>query len=230
MTTFCLIHGAWHDSSSWKSVVPLLRQRGHDVVAPDLPLHDPRTGFEERARPALEALEGVADPVVVVGHSMGSAYSPLVAAARPGSLLVHLCPRLGPFAAPPGGPGTFRKGFPFPADRPDGTSVWEAEAAIGAMYGRLPPDSAQALVSHLRPMAPPADEYPLPGHPDVATALVYAADDEFFEPDWERFMARELLGIDPIEIPGGHFPMIEDPDGLADLLDRLARKHAQPPQ
>ena len=23
-------------------------------------------------------------------------------------------------------------------------------------------------------------------------------------------MARELLGIDPIEIPGGHFPMIED--------------------
>ena len=32
-------------------------------------------------------------------------------------------------------------------------------------------------------------------------------------------MARELLGIDPIEIPGGHFPMAEDPAGLSDLLE-----------
>ena len=225
VTTFCLIHGAWHDSSSWERLVPLLQSRGHDVVAPDLPLHDPQTGFEERARPALVALTGVADPVVVVGHSMGSAYSPLVAAARPGSLLVHLCPRLGPFAPPPGAPDTFRKGFPFPANRTDGTSVWEAEAAIGAMYRRLPRETARALVPRLRPMAAPAGDFPLPGHPDVATALVYAADDEFFEPGWERFMARELLGIDPIEIPGGHFPMAEDPDALAELLDRLARQH-----
>ena len=62
-------------------------------------------------------------------------------------------------------------------------------------------------------MAPPADDYPLPGHPDVATVLVYAADDEFFEPDWERFMARELLGIEPIEIPAGisRWPKIPRP-------------------
>ena len=34
-------------------------------------------------------------------------------------------------------------------------------------------------------------------------------------------MARELLGVEPIEIPGGHFPMLEDPERLAELLDRL---------
>ena len=59
---------------------------------------------------------------------------------------------------------------------------------------------------------------------DIRTALVYAADDELFEPAWERFMARELLGVEPIEIPGGHFPMVEDPDSLGELLDRLARE------
>lgn len=58
--------------------------------------------------------------------------------------------------------------------------------------------------------------------------LVFAADDEIFEPDWERFMARELLGIEPIEIPGGHFPMAENPGALAELLDRLARAHSGP--
>jgi hypothetical protein len=39
-------------------------------------------------------------------------------------------------------------------------------------------------------------------------ALIYARE-EFFTPDWERFAAQTLLGIEPIEIPGGHFPMIE---------------------
>ncbi len=195
------------------------------ATAPDLPLHDPGAGFEERTRPALDALEGVAGPVVVVGHSMGSAYATLVAAARPDALLVHLCPRLGGLEPPPGAPDTFRQGFPFPADRPDGTSVWDADAAIAAMYGRLPPEQARGLAGRLRPMAPPAGKYPLAGHPDVATELIYASDDEIFEPAWERFMARELLGIEPIEIPGGHFPMAEDPGALADLLDRLALEH-----
>jgi pimeloyl-ACP methyl ester carboxylesterase len=53
---------------------------------------------------------------------------------------------------------------------------------------------------------------------------VCAAEDEIFDPAWQRFMAPELLGIEPIEIPGGHFPMVEDPEALADLLDRLARE------
>jgi pimeloyl-ACP methyl ester carboxylesterase len=224
--TFCLIHGAWHTASCWDQLVPFLEDRGHTVLTPDLPLHDPKAGFEERIRPALEALDRVSGPVVVVGHSQGTVYSSLVAAARPISLLVHLCPRLGGFDHPAGAPDTFREGVPFPADRSDGTSVWDADTAIRAMYRRLPPATARAVAKRLRPMAPPPGEYPLRDHPDVPTALVYAADDELFEPAWERFMARELLGIEPIEIAGGHFPMIEDPDALGDLLDRLARESA----
>ena len=72
-------------------------------------------------------------------------------------------------------------------------------------------------------MAMPQDEYPLRAPPDNPSVLIYASEDEFFQPAWERFMARELLGVEPIEIPGGHFPMAEDPEALGDLLDRLAR-------
>ena len=171
----------------------------------------------------MEALSGVPDPVVVVGHSMGSAYAALTAAGRPGSLLVHLCPRLGGFVEPAGAPSPYREDFPFPPDRPDGTSVWEPDAAVAAMYGRLRPEAARDLTMNLRPKSQPPDEFPLTGPPPNPTVLIYAADDEFFEPDWERLMARELLNVEPIEIPGGHFPMAEDPEGLADLLDRLAR-------
>jgi pimeloyl-ACP methyl ester carboxylesterase len=227
VATFCLLHGAWHDGSCWEPLVECLRGGGHEAVAPDMPYDDPEAGFEERVRPAFQELEDVAGPLVVVGHSASSGYAALVAARRPGSLLVHLCPRLGPFPPPAGAPDTFRAGFPFPPSGPDGATVWDPATAIDAMYPRLPPETARALADRLRPAAPPAGKFPLAAHPDVPTVLIYAAEDEIFEPAWERFMARELLGIDPIEIPGGHFPMVEDPPALAALLDRLAGEHAE---
>jgi pimeloyl-ACP methyl ester carboxylesterase len=115
-----------------------------------------------------------------------------------------------------------REGFPFPPDRPDGTSVWEPQAAIEAMYPRLPDEMARAAAATLRPAAAAAGEYPLAGQPDVRTALVYATEDEFFEPAWERWVAREKLGIEPIEMRCGHFPMLECPEALADVLSGLA--------
>ena len=225
VATFCLLHGDWHDGACWASLVAALRERGHEAVAPDMPYGDPETGFEERTQPALDALEGASGQIVVVGHSVSSGYAALVADANPGSLLIHLCPRLGPWPPPPGAPDTFRSNFPFPPRNEAGQMVWDREAAVEAMYPRLPPETGRALAARLRPAISAAGDYPLPGHPDVPTVLIYASDDEIFEPDWERFMARELLGIEPIEISGGHFPMVEDPEALAGLLDRLERDH-----
>ena len=222
MATFCLIHGNWHDGSCWEPLIERLQSQGHEAVAPDLPFDDPTATYAERARPAVDALAGAAGPIVIVGHSVGSAEATLVAAEREPALLVYLCPRFGSFAPPPGAPPVFREAFPFPAKDADGRLVWEPSAAIAAMYPRLPSDTARRLAERLRPGASPVGDYPLARHPDVATALIYASDDEFFTPDWERFVAHEMLGIEPIEIPGGHFPMIEDPDALAELLGQLA--------
>jgi len=222
MATFVLLHGAWHDASCWDALRERLEARGHTTAAPDLPLHDPAAGYEQRVRPALDAVDEARDEVVVVGHSQSSALGALVAAKRPVSLVVHLCPRMGTFEAPPGAPTAIREGFPFPPSRPDGASVWDPGAAIEAMYPRLPPETARALAERLRPMAMPPDDYPLSEHPDVPTALIYASEDEFFEPAFERFIARELLGVEAIELTSGHFPMAEDPDALAELLSRAA--------
>ena len=190
------------------------------MVAPDLPLQDPEAGFDERIQPALNAIDGVEGSLVIVGHSQGTAYSSLVAAAKPDAVLVHLCPRLGGFEPPPGGPDPFRPGIPFPETGADGTSVWDEEVAMEVLYGRVPLPRATMLAGRLRPMAMPQGDYPLSAHPENSTVLIYATEDELFEPDWERFMARELLGVEPIEIQTGHFPMVEDPDALAELLDR----------
>jgi pimeloyl-ACP methyl ester carboxylesterase len=222
VATFCLIHGAWHEPSCWDELTPQLMERGHEVVVPDLPLQDPEAGFDQRIQPALNAIDGVDGPLIIVGHSQGTAYSTLVAATRPDALLVHLCPRLGGFDSPPGAPEMFRQGIPFPETRPDGLSVWDEEVAMQALYGRVPSPRREMLGGRLRPMAMPEEEYPLHAPPDNPAVLIYAAEDELFEPAWERFMASEVLGIEPIEIPTGHFPMAEDPEALAELLDRIA--------
>jgi pimeloyl-ACP methyl ester carboxylesterase len=196
--------------------------RGHRVITPDLPLQDPDAGFDERIRPAIDAIAGVGGPLVIVGHSQGTAYSSLVATAKPECLLVHLCPRLGGFEAPTGAPAPFRPGVPFPETGPNGTSTWDEAVALEALYSRVPPPRNSMLAGRLRPMAMPREEFPLKSPPGNAAALIYATDDDLFEPAFERFMARELLGVEPIEIPGGHFPMAEDPGALSDLLERVA--------
>src|SRR5579863_2206159 len=39
MSTFLLIHGAWHGGWCWRKVAPLLQAKAHMVLAPDLPGH-----------------------------------------------------------------------------------------------------------------------------------------------------------------------------------------------
>jgi pimeloyl-ACP methyl ester carboxylesterase len=156
---------------------------------------------------------------VVVGHSLGAGYAPLLADALPQSSLVYLCPApVGPFSQLGAPMPSTRAGFEFPANREDGTSVWDPELAIEVIYRRLPEDQARMVASCLRPGSSPADAYPLAAHPDVPTTFIYAAEDEFFEPEWSRWVARQALGIEPLEVGTGHFPMIENPDLLARLL------------
>ena len=42
MATFVLLHGAWHDASCWDQLIPELRERGHEGVAPALPSTTPK--------------------------------------------------------------------------------------------------------------------------------------------------------------------------------------------
>jgi pimeloyl-ACP methyl ester carboxylesterase len=56
----------------------------------------------------------------------------------------------------------------------------------------------------------------------VPTALIYGSEDELFTPEWERFVAHDVLGVEPVVIPTGHFPMAEDPQLVTGILERLA--------
>jgi len=77
MTTFCLIHGAWHGAWCWQRVTPLLEHRGIRVIAPDLPgMGEDGTALsgitlDLWARFVANLVEQQPEPVVLVGHSRG---------------------------------------------------------------------------------------------------------------------------------------------------------------
>lgn len=77
VTTFILVHGAWHGRWCWDEVAPLLRAAGHQVVAPDLPgMGKDKTPLSkvDLSTWTLAISDEVAqafDSVVLVGHSRG---------------------------------------------------------------------------------------------------------------------------------------------------------------
>jgi pimeloyl-ACP methyl ester carboxylesterase len=77
MSSYVLVHGAWHGAWCWDKVVPLLEAEGHSVTAVDLPGHGddttPLAGLmqAEYGRRVADAVEAAGEPVVLVGHSMG---------------------------------------------------------------------------------------------------------------------------------------------------------------
>ncbi len=98
MSTFVLVHGAWHGAWCWYKVVPRLTQAGHEVFAPDLPsLGRDRTPIAEIsldrwADSICKVVEAAAEPVILVGHSRGGIVISAVAERLPKrvAMLVYL--------------------------------------------------------------------------------------------------------------------------------------------
>jgi pimeloyl-ACP methyl ester carboxylesterase len=75
MSTFLLVHGAWHSGRCWDRVVPRLESAGHRVLAPSLTgygdkahLLSPEVGLGTHIDDIVALVEDERD-VVLVGHS-----------------------------------------------------------------------------------------------------------------------------------------------------------------
>jgi pimeloyl-ACP methyl ester carboxylesterase len=65
--TVILVHGAWADGSSWSKIIPLLKAKGLNVIAVQLPL----TSLDADAAVTKRAIDDADGPVLLVSHSWG---------------------------------------------------------------------------------------------------------------------------------------------------------------
>ena len=98
-----------------------------------------------------------------------------------------------------------------------GRNWWQPEEAVRLIYRHLDPALATWAAERLRPEADHGT-YRLPAPPSLPSVYIHATEDEIYTPESRRWAARNIFGVEPIEIEGGHFPMLERPSELADVL------------
>ena len=232
--TFVLVHGAWHGGWCWRRVEDLLRARGHRVFAPTL------TGLADRSHTALSGVnlsthvddvaglirwEGLKD-VVLCGHSYGGMVVSGVAEKAPADAIASIV-FLDAFVP---ASGRSLLDYTTSAGREGGPMVEEGEATglvtpiPAAVFGVNAAD--QAMVDALctkQPYATLTEGLELTGARERIGKKAYV-----LATGWENVafpVFAEKLRDDPdwryYEVASGHDVMLDDPEGLADILEDM---------
>jgi pimeloyl-ACP methyl ester carboxylesterase len=209
--SFVLVPGAGGQAWYWHRLVPQLQGRGYLCVAVDLPAASDDAGLEAYTDVILGAA-AEHDDVVLVAQSMGGLVAPLVCARRPVRLLVLLNAMI-PAPGETGGAWWTTTGQ---ADWQEGPSDLRE-----LFFHDVPSDVVAEAFARGEPAQssrPFEDPWPLVSWPDVPTRVLAGRNDRLFPLEFQRRVARERLGLEVEEVPGGHLVALSRPAELADAL------------
>jgi hypothetical protein len=206
----------------------LLERAGHDAIPVDLPGDDETAGLPEYARLVRGAIGDRTD-VVLVAQSLGAFTAALVADQVAVDALIFVNAMI-----------------PTPGETPGAwwtdTSWSEARTAAAERAGYsadfdldvyflhdVPPAVAAAGEPHQRPEADAvfSSMCNFGLWPSIPIRAVAGAEDRFFPPAFQRRVARERLGLEIDELPGGHLIALAQPRALADYLLRPPYRRAE---
>jgi pimeloyl-ACP methyl ester carboxylesterase len=224
---FALVHGAYQGAWCWDQLREELERDGHTTSAVDLPCDDPEAGAERYADEVVHSMPKTSDGVVLVGHSLAGLTVPIVA----GRTKIVKTIYLGAILPIPGlsfdaQHADIDTGFT-PSEgaisHPDGGASWSESGAIEVFFHDCDPETARASAQRMRKQhwCITQEVTPLRRWPDAPAAYILCTDDRVISPEYSRRAAREQLGVEPIEIVGGHSPYLSRPRELATLLERL---------
>lgn len=232
MATFVLVHGGGDVGWSWHLVEEELRQRGHEVVAPDLPCDDPTASLRDYADAVVGAIGDLGDPrdLIIVGHSYGGFTAPLVADRLPVEVLVMVAGMI---------PAPGEKPADWWTNTGHGEAVRKQARRDGGLTGSddpfvtffhdVPRELAEQALGKERSESETAfnSSWPLDAWPAVPTRFVVCTEDRFFPAEFMRGVVAERLGIVPDEIAAGHCVALSRPRELAELLDGYVPPHVR---
>ncbi len=223
MAVFALVHGVCVGAFAWDLVVQHLQRAGHTTIAVDLPGDDPTARFSDYADVVVRDLAGADDDVILVGHSTGALTIPIVAARRPVAELIFLCA-----AIPVPGESVAERGVEWQAidpaewqiDNGDGSFSISATGFRRHVAPDADPEVVEETIPLLRPqfLTPFLEKCPIDRMPEVPIRSILCQDDRIVAPEYCRRVARDRLGIEPLELPGDHSPMASRHEELAELL------------
>jgi len=229
VATFVLIPGAGTDPRVYAATLDELGGRGHDAIAPPLPLGDADAQPSDHAA-AVAGATPVRDDLVVVAQSLGAFAGPLVAARVDAALLILLAPMV---PAPGETAGEWWENTRHAeaigdlVARHGPMSRWGEEAMREVFLHDVEPQVAEAAARFTgepgRGMF--TEPWPLPRWPDVPTRVLCPREDRLFPWDFQARVVADRLAVGIDEISGGHLPMLSRPSELARRLTELWSQH-----
>lgn len=223
MTTFVLVHGAWHGPWAWDRLVPLLHAAGARTLTPDLSAAADH-GLHDDAATVVAALDTVRDDgeVVLVAHSYAGLVAREAADARPGAAR-HLVLVDG-WAGPDGAgmfdlaPDAFVTAVRAAAEtRGDGRRI---PAPPPAAFGITDPGDAEWLAARLVPqlLRTFTERTRLSGAVDrIPGTAVHCSPQTY---PFDRLGAA--VGYRTVELDAPHNVMLARPEPLARILMEVA--------
>jgi pimeloyl-ACP methyl ester carboxylesterase len=224
MGLFILVPGAGGMAWYWHRVVPLIRAAGHEAIAIDLPGEDRRAGLVVYADIVIREISERSD-VVLVAQSLGGFTAPLVCAHASVRMLVlvnAMIPKPGETA------GAWWDATGAVAVRKKAAArrgyATDFDVATYFLHD-VPEDVLRAGPERPREEADTVFGEPcrFEHWPDIPIHVLAARDDRFFPIEFQRRVARERLGKEVEEIPGGHLVALSNPEGLTERLIAYGR-------
>lgn len=224
--SFILVPGAGGAAWYWHLVVPELERLGHEGIAVDIREDDPSLGLPEYAD-IVERVIGDRQDVVLVGQSMG-AFTAAAVATRGSVRMVALVNAM----------------VPLPGETPgqwwDATGQPRAMRAADDLAGRTQgfteethflhdvPAEVLASAENTDNRDPAETPFGQPcefaGWDGLPVRSLVGSDDRFFPPEFQQRLARDRLGIEADELPGGHLMALSNPRGVAGWLIDVAHQ------
>lgn len=237
MTTFVLVHGAWHGAWCWYRLAPLLEAAGHRVVTPDLPAHGldrtpaAQVHLVDYARTVAAALERTRETAVLLGHSLGGMVVSQAAELVPERVrrLIYLNAFL-----PGDGDSCSRLSEEAHGSLLNRHTVADAEAGLlrfglagmrEALYADCPPESVALAARCLtpEPLAPLMEPVRLTPerYGRLPRDCIESTEDRAIPVAHQHHM-RSARGCDRVvTLPGSHSPFFSQPELLAAHLGTL---------
>lgn len=214
-----LVHGAWADGSCWSKVILLLKAKGYEVTAAQIPL----TSLSDDIAVTRRLLNASAEPTVLVGHSYGGAVITGAASETPQvKALVYITA----FGLDEGESldSLSKQGAPSPGSgsiEPDKDGfLWINRQKFHKSFAADATDDEAAVMAAVqRPLsfASFTEAEGSVAWKTIPSWYLVCTDDQMIPPPAQEFLAKRMIAT-VRSVPSSHAPFMSRPQEVADII------------